>query len=171
MKFTPAQVATTWNRVMRSSPKEWATLEARCGPFQDELTGFVLGFTHHLSDDAQEIARDCMVACYELYREHFASVRAATEDQITEQFERSDRRIADAAALVDAGYPAEQMFNGSPQPHLMAAVFEAVIGRDAEDPEEDDDPTLDDDELWDVVAVLDTVIAVLDGCAQTAPAP
>jgi len=171
MKFTPAQVAATWNRVMRSSPKEWAKLEARCGPFQDELTGFVLGFTHHLSEDAQEIARDCMVACYELYREHVPRTRPATEDQISAQFERSEKRIADAAALVDAGYPAEQMFNGSPQPHLSAAVFAAIIGQDSEDPELEDDPTLDDDELWDVVAVLDTVIAVLDECAQTAPAP
>ncbi|MBA3855129.1 MAG: hypothetical protein C0503_12005 [Gemmatimonas sp.] len=158
-------------RVMRSSPKEWAKLEARCGPFQDELTGFVLGFTHHLSADAQEVARDCMVACYELYREHRPGTRPATEDQISLQFERSEKRIADAAALVDAGYPAEQMFNGSPQPHLMAAAFGAVIGKDAEDSDEDDDPTLDDDELWDVVTVLDTVISVLDECAQTAPAP
>ncbi|MBX3134557.1 MAG: hypothetical protein KF689_14335 [Gemmatimonadaceae bacterium] len=171
MKLTPAQVSATWTRVMRSSPKEWAKLEARSGPFQDELTGFVLGFTHHLGEDAQEVARDCMVACYEIYREHRPGTRPATEDQISAQFERSEKRIADAAALVDAGYPAEQMFHGSPQPHLIAAVFDAVIGKDSDDPGVDDDPALDDDELWDVVAVLDTVIAVLDECAQRAPAP
>lgn len=171
MKLTPAQVATAWNRVMQSSPKEWAKLEARSGPFQDELTGFVLGFTYQLNADAQELARDCMVACYEIYREHFPVIRKATDEQIMAHWQRSRARIADAEALTDAGAPLQQMYGGSPQPVLFEAVIDGLLPPDPDDLDAEDAYALDDEEFWDVLAVLDTVIAVLDECAQTVPAP
>ena len=156
---------------MRSTHSEWRRLEKRCGPFQEELTGFVLGFTHKLTGEAQSIARDCMVACYEIYREQFANIRKATDDQILAQWKRSRPRIADAEALTDAGAPLQQMYGGSPQPLLFEAVVDALLGPDPDELDADDVEALDDDEFWEVLAVLDTVIAVLDECAQTAPAP
>ena len=171
MKLTASKIDPTWTRVMTSTHDEWRRLERRCGPFQEELTGFVLGFTHKLSGEAQGLARDCMVACFEIYREHFPVIRKASDDQILAQWRRCRPRIADAEALTDAGAPLQQMYGGSPQPLLFEAVVDTLLGPDPDDLDAIDESALDDEEFWEVLAVLDTVIAVLDECAQTAPAP
>jgi len=171
MKLSATQIDPTWTRVMTSSRDEWRRLERRCGPFQEELTGFVLGFTHKLGADAQALARDCMVACFEIYREQFRAVRKAEDDRIMAQWKRCRARMADAEALTDAGAPLQQMYGGSPQPLLFEAVVDAVLGPDPENLDAADGYALDDDDFWEVLAVLDTLIAVLDECAQPAPAP
>jgi len=171
MKLSAAQIDPTWSRVMASTHAEWERLSKRAGPFQDELTGFVLGFTHTLGGEAQAVARDCMVACYEIYREQFKAVRPATDTQIMGHWKRCRARMADAEALTDAGAPLQQIYGGSSQPLLFEAVVDAVLGPDQDDLDADDGYAVEDEDFWEVLAVLDTVIAVLNECAQPAPAP
>jgi hypothetical protein len=51
-----ALMGKTWQSVAASSPKEILRLQKQCGKTQEELTGFVIGFTSDCSEDAVGLA-------------------------------------------------------------------------------------------------------------------
>jgi hypothetical protein len=169
LRFSESQVQDVWDRVMTASPKAWRALERESGPFQEELSGFVVGFTFERGPDASELARECMVAIYAVFREYCSEFALVAEASIKAQWKRSKSSMEDFRALADAGEPIGQVLVGSPQPQLLAVVLDALLELDEED--EPESIELDEDEFWHVLAVLDTVITVLDAHAEPAPAP
>ena len=166
MMMTVDQVEGTWRRVMRLDEDEWAELEQEAGPFQDELTAFAIAYTEHLSIDAMGDTMAGMIACYAVFREHFAVISMATEEQIRSQWTRSSARLKQVRALTDEGEVIGQLLLESPQPHLLDEVLSLVFAEDRE-PDDEDSPQPDEEtQSWHMLAVLDTVITVLDSCAR-----
>lgn len=169
--LTGPQISNTWNRVMDCDDREFARLARKSGSFQQELTGFVVAFTHDMRPDVSEHARNMMVALYEIYRDHAVAVRPATEDTVRAQWQRSKARVAEVEALVGAGHSIEAILVGHAQPVLLTLVLGVLM---EVDPDEEDglpadpDPErleLDDEEFWHLLAVMHTVVAVLDSHA------
>jgi hypothetical protein len=175
-KFTFAQIEGTWNRVMRCDDREFARMARQSGSFQNDLTGFVAGFTLDLPAEVGEHARDMMVALYEIYRDHAASVRSATEAEVNEEWKRSKARIADVEALVAAGNSIDTVLAGHPQPKVLAHVVDMLLERGRDDTDSllnevnQEGPEHTDEEFWHVLAVMHTVVAVLESHATHRPA-
>jgi hypothetical protein len=169
--LTGPKISDTWNRVMECDDREFARLARKSGPFQQELSGFVVAFTLDLRPEVSEHARAMMVALFEIYREHATSVRPAGEEAVQTQWQRSKAAIADAEALVDAGESIETILVGHPQPTLMTLILGVLMEVDPDEVDEfepglDEDPLdLDDQEFWHLLAVMHTVVAVLDSHA------
>lgn len=166
MQLSEAQIDPIWRRVMDASIDEWTALEAQCVSFQEHLTVFVMGHAQRLGGDAQVVTQECALACISVYREHLPSLRPATEAQILAQWDRSRARMADAEALVLAGEPPEQILSDSAQPRLLGTVLAAAMGPDPDHVDAGDVISLEDHEFWQVLALFDMVIAVLEECVS-----
>ena len=170
--FSGPQIESTWNRVMGASEQEFARLERRSGPFQEELTGFVMGFTISMRPDVSAMALEIMVCAYEVYREHAVSVRSASEEAVQAQWERSKREMEELEVLVDAGEGFDSMVFGHAQPALMSTVLGILLDVDPEDEEglsperEQDGPELSENEFWHLLTVMHTVLGVLETHAE-----
>lgn len=169
--FTGPQIQSTWNRVMECDNREFARLARTSGSFQEELSGFVAAFTMDLRPEVSEHARAMMVALYEIYREHAASVRLASEEAVEMQWRQSKARVAEAEAIVAAAHSIETLLVGHPQPVLLTLILGVLMDVDPEnedglwtDPEQEP-LDLDDREFWHLLAIMHTVVAVLDAHA------
>jgi len=156
---------------MDASEREFTRLLRQSGPFQSELSAMVLAFTHSMRPEVSAMAREMMICAYAVYREHAESVRSASEAAVVAQWELSRRRISELEVLVDAGESVESLLVDHPQPALMATVLGVVLDID---PSEDDEllgepehegPELADDEIWHLLAVMHTVLGVLESHA------
>lgn len=156
---------------MECDDQEFDRLAHNSGSFQEELSGFAVAFTMDLRPEVSEHARAMMVAMYEIYREHAASVRLASEAEVEEQWRLSKARIAEAEAMVAAGHSIETLLVGHPQPTLLTLILGVLMEVDPDDEDglltdPDHEPLdLDDSEFWHPLAVMHTVIAVLDSHA------
>jgi len=174
--LTAPQIQSSWDRVMECDDQEFARLLRKSGPFQEELSGFVIAFTMDMRPAVSEHARAMMVALYEIYQEHALSVRPATEEAVAAQWNQSKARIAEAEALVAAGHSIETLLVGHPQPTLLTLVLGVLMEVDPDDEDglftdPDQEPlNLDDAEFWHLLGVMHTVVAVLDSHATYRPA-
>lgn len=165
--FTGRQIQSTWDRVMECDDREFARLARMSGPFQDELSGFVVGATLDLPPEVGEYAREMMVALYEIYREHTVCVRAASEEEVIAQWRDSSARIAETEALVAAGHDVATLLVGHPQPVLLTLILGILMDVDPDHEDglwtgpDEDRLDLEESDFWHLLTVMHTVVAVL----------
>ena len=153
----PADVVeATWPRIGALEPAAMAALQKRNGPFQPELTGFVLGFTSDLRPDALGVTLYAMVVVYEMFRVHHIKVRKARDRIVIRQWETA-RDLTEE--LREAGVTRDDLLGSdieTTEPFALRYVIEAFTEQTEDDPID-----ISDDEFWHMFAVLKTVVETL----------
>jgi hypothetical protein len=124
-------------------------LQEACGKEQEELTGFVIGFTSELRPDAMGLALYAHVVIVEAFRQSGAKFRRVKPGKIMGIWEAAKELIASLRA--HGRSEVEQYADSMSAP----AVFRYILG--AMRPDQEDAGALSDDEFWHTICVLKTV--------------
>jgi hypothetical protein len=147
--ISEALMETTWRRVASSSPGEALLLQKACGKEQEELTGFMIGFSSDLRRDAAELVIYFHVVLSEAFRKSGAKFRKITPGKIVRTCEQAKETLAPLEALGPAAAEKHAELTSEP------AVFRYLVSAMTED--SDDSVRLADDEFWHILHILKTV--------------
>ena len=153
----PADVVeATWQRIGVAEGAVISALQRKCGLSQPELTAFVIGFTEDLRPDAMGLTLYAMVVVYEVFRVHHVKIRKARERVVLRQWEMAR---AFTEELRERGLSRRDILVAdinTAEPYAFRYVIEAFTEQS-----EDDSIEISDDEFWQMLAVLRTVIETL----------
>jgi len=136
-------------------------LMKRSGPFQPELTGFVLASTLDSSDRARALAAMGMMTAFEAFRDGYVKTRKARERLVRRRFDDARGVVAELAdEFRDPRYVTCVDLSSS-EPAVMDALL------DLADPPSEPEARSDEDqeEHWHLLTVLYTVVETLHECA------
>jgi hypothetical protein len=139
----------TWRRMGGISRAEALRLQKACGKEQEELTGFVIGYTASLSPEAVGLALYAHVVIAEAFRRTGAKFRTIKPGKIMRTWAQAKELVASLEPL--GRPPADQHAQATSEP----AVFRYILG--AMDPDQEAPVELTDDEFWHMLCVLKTV--------------
>ena len=142
----------TWRAVGALSEREIRKRQGLCGKEQKELTGFVLGFTSDLREEALGLALYAHFVVVEAFRRSGAAFRKIESGNIERTWKDNFGFTND---LRVAGYtrsPFQLQEDLSSEPAAMQYVIDALTEEDSDDP-----VRLTDQEFWHVLQVLKTV--------------
>jgi hypothetical protein len=147
-----ALMDATWQRIGGGvSGKEVLRLQQACGKEQEELTGFVIGFSSKLSPEAIGLTLYAHIVIAEAFRRSGAKFRVIKAAKILRTWESAEEMVT---SLKDRGRSAaEQHAALTSEP----AVFHYILGALSEDQDNNDPVPLTDDEFWHMLCILQTV--------------
>jgi hypothetical protein len=151
-----ATIDQVCERFAAIEPAEAQRAAARMGPFQPELTAFVIASTSALSQKAIELGMYATLILYEAFRVSHFKVHKARERLVVRQWEAASELVAD---LRDSGWrPTDraELDVDTAEPHALGYVIDALT---YDTP--DDSVNLTDDEFWQLFAVLKAVVETL----------
>jgi hypothetical protein len=148
-------MADTWKRVALSTGTDIQRLQKQCGKDQNELTGFVLGFTSDLRPQALGIVLYAHAVIMEAFRCSGIRVRKIKVAVIMRTWKET---VAAIATLKDRGEHPPQL---RAQPGLGAELAVLQYAIDALVEETDDNIVLTPEEFWRCLSVLVTVISCM----------
>ena len=163
MQFVPEHlVDRTWDRVTRMSLRKTRALMKKMGPFQEQLVGFAIGFTHDLGPDGGGLAMYMTVLVLEMFgelgQEH---IQCVDEDAITAHLERNEALLHDRPGVHDTLPAMAAAIGPMEEPFVMRCVIETL----AQATEGEDSFDLTAGEIRHVFLVLKTVVDCLhDSC-------
>lgn len=139
----------TWQRVGGSTGREAQRLQQATGKEQEELTGFVIGYSSRLGEDALGMVLYLYVVIAEAFRRSGAKFRKVTPAKILHAWDSAEKM---AAALKQGGrYEAEQHAESTAEPAVFRYVVEAM------NEESNSEPVyLTDEEFWHILCILTT---------------
>ncbi len=139
----------TWQKVSASTPAQAVRLQEKCSLEQQELAGFVIGFTMELRPDVCALALYLHVVISESFRQSGVKLRRIKPGRIMRTWDLSH-------TFVEHLKPQGRL-NSSPaiESTTEPAVFGYILGALSEDHEES--VILDDAEFWHIMRVLKTV--------------
>ncbi len=151
-----------WRAVGAMSDTEIRRKQGLCGKEQQELTGFVLGFTSELPPDALGLALYVHFVVIEAFRRSGARFRKLKPTRIETTWRDNFGFINDLKAAGHTRAP----FHLKAELALEPAVMQYVI--DALTEESEDDPvSLSDEDFWRIVQVLKTVADCMHSARRT----
>jgi hypothetical protein len=150
--ISPELMEETWQSVAQMSVDQLQQLQVLCGKEQEDLTGFVFGFTSDLSPDAAGVALYSHVVLIETFRRTDARFRTIEPGEIERAWNDNLEYIDD---LKRAGNRREPF--RLPDTYSEPAALQYAMGALAEEDEEDP-VDIADDEFWHALRVLKTVI-------------
>ncbi len=155
-------VERTWDRIADMGLRETRALMKTSGPFQEELVGFALAFTHELGPDVGGVTMYITVVVFEMFRELGEKhIRRVDDDAVMQHLERNEALLRDGtgeidelAAMVAALGPMQERF-------VMRYVTDTLA--QATDDDSGFDLTMDD--VCHMFLVLKTIVDCLhDSC-------
>ena len=117
-------------------------LQRKSGPFQPELTGFVIGFTSDLRPDALGLALYASVVVYEIFRVHHLKLRKARERTVLRHWETTCQLVEDLHSQCDRQGTLRDLHIETTEPFVLQYVVDALTEQNTGDPIE-----LSDDEF------------------------
>jgi hypothetical protein len=138
----------TWRRVAASTLNHGKELQKACGREQPELMGFTIGFSSDLRPEVGGVVFYAHVVISEAFRRTGAKFRTLKPGRIMTNWAEAKQWVESLRAEGRSGL--EQRAADTSEP----AVFRYIVGALTEDEE---DVSLDDDELWHALAILHTV--------------
>lgn len=150
----------TWQRVSRMSSSQVLRIQQSCGRDQQELAGFVIGYTSTMPP------QDCGLVLYvyavlaEAFRSTNAKFRKLSPARIVNTWNESQKAVS---LLQETGRAlATSVVSSSREPAAMQYVLDA-LSEDQEDPVE-----LSDDHYRHAVAILRTVVECMHFARKSA---
>jgi hypothetical protein len=98
-----ALMDATWRRIATSSPAEALRLQKACGKEQEELSGFVIGFSSKLRREALELVVYLHVVISDAFRKSGAKFRKITPAKILRTWELANETLAPLEELGPRG--------------------------------------------------------------------
>lgn len=142
----------TWRAVGAMSEPEIRKRQGLCGKEQQELTGFVLGFTSDLPQETLGLALYVHFVVIEAFRRSGAAFRTIKPGKIEHAWKDNFGFINDLKAAGRTRSPFQLPETLISEPAVMQYVIDALTE------ETDDDPVaLADEDFWYIVQVLKTV--------------
>ena len=142
------QIAELDNDAVRAHMK-------RCGPFQPELTGFVLAYMADRLDLVRALSTIGMITAYEAFRAGYVKTRKARERLVKRTWED----VADfIAQLADEFHRPHHLSDDdlmSSEPALMGALMELAFAEDSET------AAIPAEDAWHLLAVLYNIVETL----------
>lgn len=160
--ISPELMEQTWQSVAEMSPLELRRLQDLCAEQQEELSDFVLAFTSDLSPDATGLALYVSLVVIEAFRRTKTPLRKIGSGKIEAAWKDSFGFVED---LKEAGCGREPFrLEGSrySEPAALQYVVDALTEADEDDPVD-----LEDDDFWQVLQVLKTVVDCMHGAQRT----
>ena len=142
----------TWRAVGALSEREIRKRQALCGKEQEELTGFVLGYTSDLPEEALGLALYAHFVVVEAFRRSGATFRKIESGKIERTWKDNFGFINDLRATGYTRSPFQLQEDVSSEPAVMQYVIDALTEENSDDPV----PLIDQD-FWRVLQVLKTV--------------
>jgi hypothetical protein len=139
----------TWRRVASSSPADVLRLQKASGSDQEELTGFVIGFSSDLRRETVELVLYLHVVISEAFRKSGAKFRKIKPGKILRTWELAKETLAPLEERGPAA--ATNHASSTTEPTVFRYLVEAMTE------ETDDHLVLADDEFWHVLRILKTV--------------
>jgi hypothetical protein len=137
------------------------SLMKRSGPFQPEITGFVLASTLDSSDRVRALAAMGMMTAFETFRDGYVKTRKARERLVRRRFDDALEVVADLAdEFRDPRYVGVNDLPSS-EPALMNTLLDLADPPNEAETESDENQ----DENWHLLSVLYTVVETLHECA------
>ena len=149
----------TWQALGAATSGQMVRLQQACGKEQEELAGFVIGFTSELRPDAMGLALYAYVVIAEAFRQCGAKFLRIKPGKIMRTWEAVSERFA--SVREHGRFDVEQRANSVSEP----AVFRYILG--AMDPDQEDAVDLTDDEFWRTLCILQTVSECLHDAQKT----
>jgi hypothetical protein len=131
----------------------------RMGPFQPELTGFVLGYTYSHHPNLRALASMATAVAFEAFRAGFHKAKKARERLVHAHWEEAVDAVGE---LADEFIHPRALINEevwSSEPELMSALLELAFE------DSHGELVLVEDDAWHLLAVLWTVVETLHECA------
>jgi len=148
-------------RISKLDDEAIRSLMKRSGPFQPEITGFVLAFTMDLPDRPRALAAMGMMTAFETFRDGYVKTRKARERLVRRRFDDACDIVAELAdQFRDPRYVTADDLPSS-EPALMDALLD--LADPPNEPEKRSDE--EQEEGWHLLAVLYTVVETLHECA------
>jgi hypothetical protein len=139
----------TWQRVGGASRAEAIRLQQATGREQEELAGFVIGFSAQLAEEAVGLLLYAHVVIAEAFRQIGAKFRRIKPSKIMRIWAEAGDEVT---SLREHGrQDAENHADATSEP----AVFRYIVS--AMDPDQAEPVHLADDEFWHMLRVLKTV--------------
>jgi hypothetical protein len=149
----------TWQRVAGSSGAQMLRLQQACGKEQEELMGFVIGFSSELRRDAQELTLYTHVVIAEAFPRSGAKLRTIKAAKILRTWESVSERVTSFKEYGRSAAGQHAEFTSEP------AVFRYIV--EAMDEPGGDNVILTDDEFWHMLCILHTVSDCLHEAKKT----
>lgn len=156
-----ALMDSTWRSVGGSSSTAIARMQKQCGKDQQELTGFVIGFTSDLEPEALGLALYVHLVVAEAFRRSGTRFRKIKPGKIERTWSENFGLINDLKAR---GYT-RSTFSFPTELTSEPAVLQYIV--DALTEESDVDPVaVDIDSFWHILQVLKTVSDCMHDAGQ-----
>ena len=160
--ISPELMEQTWRSVAEMPSQELRRRQDLCGEEQEHLSSFVLAFTSDLSPDAIGIALYVHLVVVEAFRRTKALFREIKPGTIERAWKDNFGFVND---LKQAGY-GRQPFQLDPRQYSEPAALQYVV--DALTETDEDDPVdLEDNDFWQVLQVLKTVVDCMHNAQGT----
>jgi hypothetical protein len=148
--ISEALMEATWMRVAGSNPADALRLQKACGKEQEEIMGFVAGFSSDLRQEAGELVFYLHVVISEAFRRSGAKFKPVKPGMIMRTWASAEATVASLKEHGRSGALQHAPFTSEP------AVFRYVVEALTEEVE-GDEITLTDDEFWRIVSIMMTV--------------
>jgi hypothetical protein len=137
------------------------SLMKRSGPFQPEITGFVLAFTLDLPDRARALATMGMMTAFEAFRDGYVKTRKARERLVRRRFDDARDVVAELAEQFRDPRHVTVDDLPSSEPAVMDALLDLIDSPDEPEAQSDEDQ----EAHWHLLTVQYTVVETLHECA------
>jgi hypothetical protein len=141
----------TWRAVASSSPERVRNLQKQCGKMQEELTGFVLGFTSDLGPEALGLTLYIHLVIVDAFRRSGVKFRRIRPGRIERTWAENGQFVQ---TLQAAGF-GQSSFQVPPELSSEPAITQYIV--DALTEKEDEPIVLSAEEFWHAFRVLKTV--------------
>ena len=146
-----ALIEETWRTIGASSSATIRKLQKQCGKQQEELTGFLLGFTSDLGPEALGLALYIHLVVVQAFRQSGGKFRRIRPGRIERIWQANFAFIDDLKARGYTCSPFRLEPGLTTEPAVMQYVVDALS-------EEDEEPIdLSAEEFWHILHVLKTV--------------
>lgn len=160
MEFITREVMeATWLEVGALEPDEARLRQKQCGKLQQELSGFVIGFTSDLRADVVGLALYIHLVLLQAFRQAPAKVRKVKAKKIERAWEANRDVVQHLRSLDVEPHSLPVSSEITSEPAALQYVVDALT-------EKGEDPVpLSQDEFWRLLRVLKTVVDCMpDAC-------
>jgi len=146
-----ALMETTWRTIGGAAAGEMRRMQQQCGKDQEELTGFVLGFTSDLGSEASGLLLYVQLVVAQSFRRGGAKFRKIKPGAIMRAWQANFAAIEELKASGHERAPFAFPPTLTAEPTVMQYVVDALTEADESDP-----ITMTDEQYWQMLQVLKT---------------
>lgn len=160
---SPTLMEATWESICAAAPDEARRMQKQCGKDQEELTGFVLGFTSELGHEALGLALYMQVVVAQAFRRSGAKFKKVKPGKILRAWEENFAVIDELKAQGRTRAPFVFPAHLTSEPAVLQYVVDALTERDPLDA-----ISMTEDEFWHSLQVLKTYCDCLHDAGKKA---